>query len=75
VPTREYDVIIASHFVQIVNWPSRARIPLLGALVEAVKSLALALPPSFVARALEEPLARLHVSPTQLTVLAKRAGA
>jgi SAM-dependent methyltransferase len=63
----------ASHFVQIVNWPSRARLPVVGTAVEVLKTLLLALPPSFVVRALEAPLARLHVTPTQLVVLARRA--
>jgi len=62
----------ASHFVQVLNWPSRARIPVLGILVEAVKSLLLALPPTGFVRLVEEPLARLHVAPCQLVVLARR---
>lgn len=62
----------ASHFVQVVNWPSRARIPVLGPLVEAIKSLVLALPPTSLVRLVEEPLARLHVAPYQLMVLAQK---
>jgi SAM-dependent methyltransferase len=63
----------ASHWVQVLNWPSRARIPLLGTLVEVVKTTLLALMPTSVVRLLEEPLARLHVAPYQLMVLARRA--
>jgi SAM-dependent methyltransferase len=62
----------ASHLVQVINWPSRARIPVLGPLVEAIKSLALALPPTTLVRLVEEPLARLHVAPYQLMVLAQK---
>lgn len=62
----------ASHIVQVINWPSRARIPVLGMAVEAIKSFALALPPTTVVRLLEEPLAKLHVAPYQLMVLARR---
>lgn len=62
----------ASHVVQVINWPSRARIPLLGPIVEAVKNLALALPPTSFVRLVEGPLARLHVAPYQLTVLARK---
>ncbi|MFT3928297.1 MAG: class I SAM-dependent methyltransferase [Myxococcales bacterium] len=62
----------ASHLVQVINWPSRARIPLLGPVVEAIKSLALALPPTSLVRLVEEPLARLHVAPYQLMVLAQK---
>jgi len=64
----------ASHFVQVLNWPSRARIPVLGKIVEAVKSLALAVPPTTFVRLVEEPLTRLHVRPYQLMVLAQRKG-
>jgi SAM-dependent methyltransferase len=63
----------ASHCVQVVNWPSRARIPLLGALVEIVKTLVLALPPTSWVRMVEAPLARLYVSPYQLMVLARKS--
>lgn len=62
----------ASHFVQTLNWPSRARLPVLGPLVEMVKALVLAVPPTGFVRWVEEPLARLHVSPYQLMVLARR---
>lgn len=62
----------ASHCVQVVNWPSRARIPVLGPMVEAVKSATLALAPTELVRLVEEPLARLHVAPRQLMVLARR---
>lgn len=62
----------ASHVVQVINWPSRARIPLLGPLVEVVKSLALAAVPTTLVRLVEEPLAKLHVTPYQLMVLAQR---
>jgi SAM-dependent methyltransferase len=64
----------ASHFVQIINWPSRARIPVLGPVVEALKTLALALPPTTFVRLVEEPLAKLHVAPYQLMVLARKSG-
>jgi SAM-dependent methyltransferase len=63
----------ASHLVQVVNWPSRARIPLLGPLVEAAKSALLALPPTAFVRLVEEPLEKLHVAPYQLMVLARKA--
>jgi len=59
-------------WVQVVNWPSRRRLPVLGPLVEAVKTVALALPPTALVRLLEEPLARLHVAPYQLMALARR---
>lgn len=61
-----------SHLVQVINWPSRARIPLLGHLVEALKTLLLALPPTSLVRLVEQPLARLHVAPYQLMVLAQK---
>ncbi len=64
----------ASHLVQVINWPSRARIPILGPLVEAIKSLALALPPTTLVRLVEQPLSALHVRPYQLMVLAQRKG-
>ena len=63
----------ASHWVQVINWPSRARIPLLGTLVEVIKTTLLALPPTSVVRLVEQPLERLHVAPYQLMVLARRA--
>ena len=62
----------ASHLVQVINWPSRRRIPVLGLAVEALKSGLLALAPSSFIRLVEEPLAKLHVRPYQLTVLARR---
>jgi SAM-dependent methyltransferase len=62
----------ASHLVQVVNWPSRARIPVLGLLVELLKSALLALPPTTFVRLVESPLARLHVAPSQLAVLARK---
>jgi SAM-dependent methyltransferase len=62
----------ASHFVQVVNWPSRARIPVLGVVVELIKSLLLALPPTSFVRLVEAPLAQLQVAPVQLTVLARK---
>jgi SAM-dependent methyltransferase len=62
----------ASHCVQVVNWPSRARIPLLGTLVEIVKTCLLALPPTGWVRLVEAPLARLYVAPYQLMVLARK---
>jgi SAM-dependent methyltransferase len=62
----------ASHFVQVINWPSRARLPVVGPLIEAVKNVALALPPTAFIRLVEEPLASLHVAPYQLMVLARR---
>ena len=62
----------ASHVVQVINWPSRRRIPIVGPLVEAVKSVSLALVPTTVVRIVEEPLERLHVAPYQLMVLATR---
>jgi hypothetical protein len=62
----------ASHLVQIVNWPSRARIPVVGLLVELIKGLLLALPPTSFVRLVEAPLARLHVAPLQLAVLARK---
>jgi SAM-dependent methyltransferase len=62
----------ASHLVQVINWPSRARLPLLGPLVEAIKSLALAIPPTSLVRLVEAPLAKLHVAPYQLMVLAQK---
>ena len=61
-----------SHLVQVINWPSRARIPLLGHVVEALKTLLLALPPTSFVRLVEQPLARLHVAPYQLMVLAQK---
>jgi SAM-dependent methyltransferase len=64
----------ASHWVQVFNWPSRARIPLLGTLVEVIKTALLALMPTSVVRLVEEPLARLHVAPYQLMVLARKPG-
>jgi SAM-dependent methyltransferase len=64
----------ASHFVQLVNWPSRRRLPVLGPLVEALKSGLLALAPTGFIRLVEEPLERLHVRPYQLMVLARRLG-
>lgn len=63
----------ASHLVQVLNWPSRARIPVLGLLVELVKSALLALPPTSFVRLVEAPLAGLHVAPLQLAVLARKA--
>ncbi len=63
----------ASHLVQVINWPSRARIPVLGVAVEALKTLALAIPPTGLVRLVEEPLAKLHVAPYQLMVLARKA--
>lgn len=63
----------ASHVVQVVNWPSRARVPVLGTLVEALKTLALASVPTTCVRLVEAPLARLHVAPYQLMVLAQKA--
>jgi hypothetical protein len=63
----------ASHFVQSVNWPSRARLPIVGPMVEVAKTLALAVPPTGFVRWVEEPLARLHIPPYQLMVLARRA--
>jgi SAM-dependent methyltransferase len=65
----------ASHWVQVINWPSRARIPLLGTLVEVLKTTLLALMPTSLVRLVEEPLARLHVAPYQLMVLARKAPA
>jgi SAM-dependent methyltransferase len=62
----------ASHFVQLINWPSRARIPVLGTLVEVTKSAALAMMPTELVGVFEQPLARLHVLPMQLMVLARR---
>lgn len=62
----------ASHWVQVVNWPSRRRIPLLGTAVEVVKTTLLALAPTSVVRLVERPLERLQVAPYQLLVLAKR---
>jgi SAM-dependent methyltransferase len=62
----------ASHLVQIVNWPSRARIPVIGLVVELIKCALLALPPTSFVRLVEAPLARLHVAPLQLTVLARK---
>lgn len=62
----------ASHVVQVINWPSRARVPILGPVIEAVKNLALALPPTSFVRLVEAPLKRLHVSPYQLMTLARR---
>lgn len=62
----------ASHLVQIINWPSRHKIPVVGKLVEAVKNVALGLPPTTFIRLVEEPLEWLHVSPRQLMVLAQR---
>jgi SAM-dependent methyltransferase len=65
----------ASHLVQVINWPSRRRIPLLGHAVEALKTLMLALPPTTFVRLVEEPLEKLHVAPYQLMVLAKKSAA
>jgi SAM-dependent methyltransferase len=62
----------ASHWIQVLNWPSRARIPVLGTLVEVIKTTLLALVPTSVVRLVEEPLARLHVAPYQLMVLARK---
>jgi len=61
-------------WVQVVNWPSRRRLPVVGPLVEALKTVALALPPTALVRLLEEPLARLQVAPYQLMALARRSG-
>jgi len=63
----------ASHLVQLVNWPSRRRVPVLGVLVEVIKSLLLALPPTGFVRLVEQPLRRLHVAPRQLMVLARKS--
>jgi SAM-dependent methyltransferase len=62
----------ASHCVQVINWPSRARIPVLGMIVEIVKTLLLALPPTSWVRLVEAPLARLYVAPYQLMVMARK---
>lgn len=59
-------------WVQVVNWPSRRRLPVVGPLVEALKTVALALPPTALVRLVEEPLARLHVAPYQLMALVRR---
>lgn len=63
----------ASHLVQIINWPSRRRVPILGMCVELLKTLLLALPPTGLVRLVEAPLARLGVSPRQLMVLARKS--
>ena len=63
----------ASHLVQVVNWPSRRRIPVMGALVEGVKCFFLGMAPAGFMRLVEDPLARLYVRPYQLTILARRA--
>ena len=63
----------AGHLVQIVNWPSRHRVPIIGRLVEGIKNLALGLPPTTLIRLLEAPLERLYVAPRQLMLLAQRA--
>lgn len=63
----------ASHLVQVINWPSRARLPVIGPVVEVSKTLLLALPPTSFVRLAEKPLERLFVAPRQLMVLAKKA--
>jgi len=62
----------ASHLVQMVNWPSRRRVPVVGRLVEAAKNAVLGVSPAAFIRVVEEPLARLHIAPRQLLVLARR---
>ncbi len=62
----------ASHLVQIVNWPSRRRIPVAGKLVEGVKSFVLGLAPAAWMSLVESPLEKLHVRPYQLMVLARK---
>jgi len=62
----------ASHWVQVINWPSRHRVPVLGPLVEGVKNVALSLPPASFARLVERPLELMHVAPYQLMVLARK---
>ncbi|MBI2895581.1 MAG: methyltransferase domain-containing protein [Deltaproteobacteria bacterium] len=63
----------ASHWVQVVNWPSRRRVPILGAVVETAKNVVLSLPPASLMMLVEGPLEALHVAPRQLMVLARRA--
>jgi len=64
----------ASHWVQVINWPSRARLPVIGIAVEVLKSVAMNMAPASVMRLVEGPLERLHVRPIQLMVLARRMG-
>ncbi len=63
----------ASHVVQVLNWPSRARIPVAGAAVESVKNVLLSLPPTAFVRLCERPLEALHVAPRQIMALARKA--
>jgi SAM-dependent methyltransferase len=62
----------ASHWIQVLNFPSRRRVPLVGSLVETVKNVFLSLPPTSFVRLVEKPLASLHVKPCQLMVLARK---
>lgn len=62
----------AGHLVQVVNWPSRHKVPVIGKLVEGIKNFAMGLPPTTIIRLVEEPLERLHVAPRQLMLLARR---
>lgn len=65
----------ASHWVQVLNWPSRRRLPILGAAVETAKNVVLGLSPASVMMLVERPLEALHVVPRQLMVLARRTPA
>jgi SAM-dependent methyltransferase len=62
----------SSHWVQVFNLPARRRVPVIGAMVEALKNISLSLPPTSFVRLVEKPLAFLHVKPRQLMVLARR---
>ncbi|NOZ85720.1 MAG: hypothetical protein GXP49_05570 [Deltaproteobacteria bacterium] len=62
----------ASHWVQVLNWPSRRRIPVIGQLVEAAKNVTLSAGPASVMRRLEATLNSLYVMSYQLTVLARK---
>ncbi len=62
----------ASHVVQVINWPSRRKVPVLGPAVEAAKSFLLGLAPAALMSVVEEPLRRVHVRPYQLMVLVGR---
>ena len=62
----------ASHWVQVINWPSRHQVPVLGTLVEGIKNVALSVPPASFVRLVEKPLERLHVKAYQLMALARR---
>jgi SAM-dependent methyltransferase len=63
----------ASHWVQVLNFPTRHGVPIIGSVVETVKNICLSLPPTSFVRLLEKPLRSLHVKPRQLMVLARRS--